>query len=62
MRTTPHLMLEPAFHPGLDTAGSGRDAIGLAPPPAAGWTRATAPSSAWKTSTSASTASRPCAT
>ena len=29
MRTTPHLMLEPAFHPGLDTAGSGRDAIGL---------------------------------
>ena len=28
MRTTPHLMLEPAFHPGLDT-GSGRDAIGL---------------------------------
>ena len=29
MRTTPHLMLEPAFHPGLDSAGSGRDAIGL---------------------------------
>ncbi|MGV8442184.1 hypothetical protein, partial [Pseudomonas aeruginosa] len=22
MRTTPHLMLEPAFHPCLDTAGS----------------------------------------
>ncbi|MBH9327678.1 urea ABC transporter ATP-binding protein UrtD [Pseudomonas aeruginosa] len=29
MRTTPHLLLEPAFPPGLDTAGSGRDAIGL---------------------------------
>ncbi|MFU3617093.1 urea ABC transporter ATP-binding protein UrtD [Pseudomonas paraeruginosa] len=29
MRATPHPMLEPAFHPGLDTAGSGRDAIGL---------------------------------